>query len=106
MAKRSVGALAAAPRTRTALALESLALRHQILVLKRSETRRPCFRLIDRLFWVLLSRWWPQWRESLTIVQPQTVLRWAETVGEGSGGIAHAVAGEAGVHRSAWKSVS
>jgi hypothetical protein len=79
MAKPSGGALAVAPsepRSRTALALESLALRHQILVLKRSGTRRPCFRVIDRLFWILLSRWWPQWRESLMIVQAQTVLRW------------------------------
>jgi hypothetical protein len=25
---------------------------------------------------VLLSRWWPQWRESLVIVQAETVLRW------------------------------
>jgi hypothetical protein len=64
------------PRTRTALLLEAIALRHQIAVLERSRTRRPYFRRIDRLFWILLSRWWPQWRESLMIVQPETVLRW------------------------------
>jgi hypothetical protein len=64
------------PRTRTALLLESIALRHQIAVLERSRTRRPCFRLWDRLFWILFSRWWPQWRDSLIIVQPETVLRW------------------------------
>jgi hypothetical protein len=63
-------------RTRTALVLESIALRHQIAVLERSRTRRPCFRRFDRLLWILLSRWWPQWRESLMIVQPETVLRW------------------------------
>ena len=63
-------------RTRTALLLESIALRHQIAVLERSGTRRPCFRLWDRLFWILFSRWWPQWRDSLIIVQPETVLRW------------------------------
>jgi putative transposase len=33
-------------------------------------------RRIDRLFWILLSRWWPRWRESLLIVQAETVLRW------------------------------
>ena len=60
----------------TALVLENVALRHQIAVLKRSGTRRPCFRLWDRLFWILFSRWWPQWRRSLIIVQPATVLRW------------------------------
>ncbi len=64
------------PRTRTALLLESIALRHQIAVLERTGTRRPCFRLWDRLFWILFSRWWPQWRDSLIIVQPETVLRW------------------------------
>jgi hypothetical protein len=63
------------PRTRTALLLESIALRHQIAVLQRSGTRRPCFRLWDRLFWILFSRWWPQRRDSLIIVQPETVLR-------------------------------
>src|SRR3981189_2696682 len=64
------------PRTRTELLLESLALRHQIAVLERSGTPRPCFRLWDRLFWILFSRWGAQWRESLNIVQPETVLRW------------------------------
>jgi hypothetical protein len=56
--------------------LESIALRLQIAVLERSRTSRPCFRRIDRLFWILLSRKWPPWRESLMIVQPETVLRW------------------------------
>ncbi len=64
------------PRTHTALLLESIALRHQIAVLQRSRTPRPCFRFWDRLFWVLFSSWWPQWRDSLIILQPQTLLRW------------------------------
>jgi hypothetical protein len=64
------------PRTRTALVLEAIAPRHQIAVLERSGTRRLCFRRIDQLFWILLSRWWSQWREILMIVQPETVLRW------------------------------
>ena len=79
MATSTSGAVPVArsePRTRTALVLESIALRHQIAVLERSRTRRPCFRRFDRLFWMLLSRWWPQWRESLMIVQAETVLRW------------------------------
>ena len=64
------------PRTLAALSLETIALRHQIAVLERSRTRRPCFRRFDRLFWVFLSRSWRGWRESLVIVQPDTVLRW------------------------------
>ncbi len=64
------------PRSRRALTFEALALRHQIAVLERSGTRRPCFCCWDRLFWILLSWWWPGWREGLLIVKPQTVLRW------------------------------
>jgi DNA-binding NtrC family response regulator len=60
------------PRTLTALLLESIALRHQIAVLERSRTRRPCFRLWDRLFWILFSRWWPQWRDSLMKSESRT----------------------------------
>lgn len=58
------------PRTHTDLVLEAIALRHQIAVLKRSGTRRSYFRLWDRLFWIFLSWWWPNWHESLLIVQP------------------------------------
>jgi hypothetical protein len=58
------------------LLLELIILRHQLAVLERSGTRRPCLRPADRLFWVLLSRWWVDWRRDLMIVQPATVLRW------------------------------
>lgn len=64
------------PRSRGELVLEMIALRHQIAVLKRSRTRRPCFGLWDRLFWILLSWRWPRWSESLMIIQPETVTRW------------------------------
>ena len=71
MAKRKSGAVSVArsePRTRTSLLLESIALRHQIAVLERCRTRRPCFRRFDRLFWILLSRWWLDCRGSLVIL--------------------------------------
>jgi hypothetical protein len=79
MAKATSEALPVArsePRTRIALLLEWIALRHQIAVLERGGTRRPCFRLWDRFFWIMFSRWWSKWRDSLNIVQPETVLRW------------------------------
>jgi hypothetical protein len=41
-----------------AVALENLALRHQLLVLQRSITR-PRLSRWDRILWVWLSRWWP-----------------------------------------------
>jgi hypothetical protein len=56
--------------------LELIVLRHQLAVLQRTGTCRPCFRPSDRLFWVLLSRWWDGWQRNLMIVQPATVLRW------------------------------
>ena len=68
------------PRSRTELLLEAIALRHQIAGLKRSGTRRPCFRGWDRLFWILPSWGWPHWREALLIVQPVTVVRWRRNV--------------------------
>ncbi len=58
-----------------AIALENLALRHQLLVLQRSVTRPRLFRW-DRILWVWLSRLWTGWRSSLLIVQPATVVAW------------------------------
>jgi transposase InsO family protein len=37
---------------------------------------RPPLRRIDRLFWVGLARVWTDWKHSLVIVTPDTVLRW------------------------------
>jgi putative transposase len=57
------------------LAIENLALRHQLSVYKRTMTR-PTLRTTDRLFWVGLARVWAGWRQALIIVTPDTVLRW------------------------------
>jgi putative transposase len=57
------------------VALENLALRHQLAVYKRAATR-PKLRKADRLFWVWLARVWAGWRQPLLIVTPDTVLRW------------------------------
>jgi putative transposase len=57
------------------LALENLALRQQLAVLKRTQ-KRPAIRDKDRWFWVWLSRFWREWRESLVIVEPETVVGW------------------------------
>src|SRR6266568_3861803 len=64
-------------RTKRELALENLALRHQIGVLTRAlGGRRPRFRSWDRALWVVLARRWEAWRYALAIVQPATVVRW------------------------------
>jgi hypothetical protein len=54
------------------LALENLALRHQLAVYKRT-VPRPRLRRADRLFWVGLARVWAGWRAALVIVAPDTV---------------------------------
>jgi hypothetical protein len=69
-----LGALRASLRTRTDLALENLALRQQLVLLRRS--KRPQFGRLERLFWVWLSDQWAGWREALHVVRPQTVIRW------------------------------
>src|SRR3989441_7092239 len=57
------------------LALETLALRQQLAVYKRT-LPRPKLRTMDRLVWVGLARVWAGWRQALVIVSPETVLRW------------------------------
>jgi hypothetical protein len=57
------------------LALENLALRHQLAVYKRTVSR-PRLRRTDRLLWVWLARTWAGWRQPLLIVTPDTILRW------------------------------
>jgi putative transposase len=64
-------------RTRAALQTEVLALRHQLLVLQRSNHgRRVRLGATDRILWVWLSRLWAAWRSALVIVKPETVIAW------------------------------
>ena len=57
------------------LVAENLALRQQLIVLRR-RTGRPRLRKSDRIFWLWLARSWNGWRESLIVVKPGTVVRW------------------------------
>jgi len=63
-------------RTRAALQIEILALRHQLTVLQRSQRGRVLLTSADRLFWVGLCRLWSRWRTALLIVKPETVIAW------------------------------
>jgi len=67
--------LLSAFKSRETLILKNAALRHQIEVLKRN-CSRPALRWRDRAFWDVLSCLWPDWRKSLYIVQPETVVGW------------------------------
>ena len=69
------GALLRIFHIRGSLMLENLALRQQLAVLKR---RHPKPRLgpFDKLFWVVASRFWSSWKNTLLLVSPETVVRW------------------------------
>ena len=65
----------AAFKSRAALQLENLALRHQLGVLRRS-VKRPKLTSADRLLWAWLCAVWSDWRSALVIVKPETVIGW------------------------------
>ena len=57
------------------LVLENIALRHQIEVLQRN-AKQPRLKSPDRVLWALLSSVLPDWQRHLSIVHPDTVIRW------------------------------
>ena len=71
-----VFALRSAARSRAALHLEILALRHQVAVLNRSRPSRLRLTAADRVLWAWLSQAWSGWRPALVLVKPETVLAW------------------------------
>ena len=66
--------LFSAMRSRRHLMIENLALRQQLATL--AGRRLPDIRPSDRVFWILLRRSWSRWAEALTIVRPDTAVRW------------------------------
>lgn len=60
-------------RSRTDLAMEILALRQQVAVLKRKRPRASP-KMSDRLFWITLRRFWSRSKNVLLIVKPDTVV--------------------------------
>jgi putative transposase len=62
-------------KERQSLVLENLALRHQLMVIRR-QVERPRLTNADRAVWVLLRRFWSDWDKALVIVKPATVIAW------------------------------
>ena len=58
------------------LEAENAALRHQLIVLQRKVRGRVQFTNGDRLFFIQLYRWFPSVRKSITIIRPETLMRW------------------------------
>ena len=63
-------------RSKASLEAEILALRHQLNVPRRTSPRRAVFSNFDRMIFVCLYRIAPRILDALTIVEPETVLRW------------------------------
>ena len=62
-------------RSRSRQAIVELALRQQLATYTQ-KGRKPQIAPADRGFWVFLSQVWSGWKETLVIVQPDTVVRW------------------------------
>ena len=62
-------------RSRHALALENLALRQQLALLKRS-VKQPKVSTADRFFWIAFARYVDDWRHFLFALHPDTIVRW------------------------------
>ncbi len=63
-------------KTRWRLEVENVALRHQVMVLRRQARGRIRLTNVDRLFLVQLYRWFPSVLRVLAIIQPDTVIGW------------------------------
>jgi hypothetical protein len=74
---RFVLAVLAAPfKSKSRLEAENAALRHQLIVLRRKMQGRVRLTNSDRWFLIQLYRWFPSILNVLTIVRPETLVRW------------------------------
>jgi hypothetical protein len=63
-------------KSKSRLEAENAALRYQLIVLKRRVRGRVQLTSGDRLFLVQLYRWFPSVLKAITIVRPETLVRW------------------------------
>jgi hypothetical protein len=63
-------------KSKNRLEAENAALRHQLVVLQRKVRGRVPFTNSDRLFFVQLYRWFPSVLKAVTIIRPETLVRW------------------------------
>jgi hypothetical protein len=68
--------LASPFKSKLRLEAENAVLRHQLIVLRRRLHGRVRLTNHDRLFFIQLYRWFPEILKVLTIIQPETLVRW------------------------------
>ena len=70
-------AILASPfKSKSRLEAENAALRHQLVVLRRKMRGRARLTNNDRWFFIQLYRWFPSILQVVTVVQPETLVRW------------------------------
>ena len=63
-------------KSKSRLAAGNAALRHQLTILQRKVRGRVRLTNSDRLFLVQLYRWFPSVLKAITIIRPETLVRW------------------------------
>jgi hypothetical protein len=63
-------------KSKSRLEAENAALRHQLIVLQRKVRGRVDFTDSDRLFFIQLYRWFPAVLNAISIIRPETLVRW------------------------------
>ena len=71
-----LAALASLFKSKLRLEAENAVLRHQLIVLRRRLQGRVRLTNRDRWFFIQLYRWFPSILQVLTIIRPETLLRW------------------------------
>jgi hypothetical protein len=68
--------LASPVKSRSRLEAENAALRHQLIILCRQRHVRVRLTNNDRWFFIQMYRWFPSVLKVLTVVRPETLVRW------------------------------
>src|SRR5207244_1795975 len=63
-------------KSKSRLEAENAALRHQLIILRRKVRGRVQLTNGDRLFLIQLYRWFPSVLKAITIIRPETLVRW------------------------------
>src|ERR1700739_5082251 len=71
-----LGILASPFKSKSRLEAGNAVLRHQLLVFRRKMHGRPRLTNNDRWFFIQLYRWFPSLLQVLTIIRPETLVRW------------------------------
>ena len=72
----ALAVLASPFKSKLRLEAENAVLRHQLIVLRRRPHGRVRLTNHDRLFFIRLYRWFPAIVKVLTIIRPETLVRW------------------------------